>query len=123
MKIFVSHSSGYDYKSKIYEPIRKSDMYENNEFIFPHDGNEMLNTKEIIEKSDLIIAEVSLPSTGQGIELAWADFAKAPVLCIYEKNSKISSTLKFITNDFIEYDGADDMINKIANFVEHFKQI
>ena len=121
MKIFVSHPSQYDYISKIYEPIKKSSLYENNEFVFPHDGNEVLNTKEIIEKSDLIIAEVSLPSTGQGIELAWADFAKVPVLCIHEKNSQISSALKFITNDIIEYDNANDMINKIANFVEHFE--
>lgn len=121
MKIFISHSSQYDYISKIYEPIENSIIYKNNEFIFPHeDKNKMINTKEIIESCDIMIADVSLPSTGQGIELAWADFAKIPIVCIYEKDAQISSALKFITNNFIEYANNDDMINKITNFVEHF---
>lgn len=120
MKIFISHASQYDYVSKIYKPIKSSGIYKSNEFILPHEENKLLNTKEIIKNCDLIIAEVSLPSTGQGIELAWADFAEIPVLCMYEKSSKISSSLNFITNNFIEYDNSDDMINKITNFVEHF---
>lgn len=121
MKIFISHASDYDYKVKIYEPIKKADIYKNNEFIFPHEqGNKTFNTKESIENSDLFIAEVSLPSTGQGIELAWANFANIPILCIYEKDAKVSSSLKFMTNNFIEYENCDDMINKITNFVEHF---
>lgn len=120
MKIFISHASQYDYVNKIYEPIKQSEMYKNNEIILPHDENKLLNTKEIIKNCNLMIAEVSLPSTGQGIELAWADLFEIPVLCIYKKGEKISSALKFITNDFIEYDNSDDMINKITNFVEHF---
>ncbi len=65
----------------------------------------LVKTK-IIEKYDLVIAEVSLPATGLGIELGWADYSNTPILCIYEKGSKFSSFLKFITNNFIEYDNS-----------------
>ena len=82
MKIFISHASQYDYVNKIYEPIKQSEMYKNNEIILPHDENKLLNTKEIIKNCNLMIAEVSLPSTGQGIELAWADLFEIPVLCL-----------------------------------------
>lgn len=116
MKIYISHSSKYDYISKIYNPIKSSDLIQSNTFFLPHE-DKVLNTKEIISNSDLVIAEVSLPTTGQGIELGWADYAKVPILCIYEKGTEISSALKFITNNFIEYEDINDMINKVRNFI------
>lgn len=119
MKIYISHSSKYDYINKIYNPIKNSDLINSNTFFLPHeDKNKMINTKEIISNYDLVIAEVSLPATGQGIELGWADYAKTPILCIYEKYAKISSSLKFITNHFIEYEDTNDMISKISDFIK-----
>lgn len=119
MKIYISHSSKYDYINNIYNPIKKSDLNKEHIFFFPHDDkNKIINTKEIISKCDLIIAEVSLPATGQGIELGWADYAKTQILCMNKKGTKISSSLKFITNDFIEYENDTDMINKINNYLK-----
>lgn len=118
MNIYVSHSSSYDYINKIYNPIIKSELSKTNTFFLPHeDKNKIVNTKDIIASYDLVIAEVSLPTTGQGIELGWASYAKTPILCIYKKGSKISSSLKFITTDFIEYENAEDMIEKISAFL------
>ena len=117
MNIYISHSSNFDYINKLYNPIKNSNLFESHNFCFPHDNNKAINTKEIILNSDLVIAEVSLPATGQGIELGWADYAETPILCIYEKGLKISSSLKFITNNFIEYKNVEDMINKINCFI------
>ena len=119
MNIYISHSTKYDYINKIYNPIKKSNLVKGNNFFFPHENNKTINTKEIISDSDLVIAEASLPATGQGIELGWADYAQIPILCIYEKGLKISSSLKFITNNFIEYENVEDMINKIDDFINH----
>ena len=122
MKIYISHSSKYDYASKIYNPIKNSNLIKSNTIFLPHeDKNKIVNTKDIISNYDLVIAEVSLPATGQGIELGWADYAKTPILCIFEKGAKISSSLKFITNNFIEYENINDMINKISNFIKLMK--
>ena len=118
MKIYISHSSKYDYINKIYNPIKKSDLNKENEFIFPHDTkNKVMNTKDIISKCDLVIAEVSLPATGQGIELGWADYSNTPILCINRKDAKIISSIKFITNNFVEYENEKDMIEKINKFI------
>ena len=74
MKIYISHSSKYDYINKIYNPIKESHLNQRNTFFFPHDNNnKVINTKDVISKYDLIIAEVSLPATGQGIELGWEE--------------------------------------------------
>ena len=120
MKIYISHSSKYDYINKIYNTIKESHLNQRNTFFFPHDNNnKVINTKDVISKYDLIIAEVSLPATGQGIELGWADYAKTPILCIYKKGVQISLSLKFITNDFIAYENDIDMINKIDNYIKN----
>lgn len=121
MKIYLSHSSEYDYENKLYKPIKKSDLTKSNFFVLPHE-QKMVNSKEVIFNSDLMIAEVSLSSTGQGIEIGWADSAKIPILFIYEKGSKISSSLKFITDKFIEYENIEDMVIKISNYIEGFKK-
>ena len=42
---------------------------------------------------------------------------------VYTKNVKISSSLKFITNQFIEYENADDMIEKISNFIKNNERL
>lgn len=116
MKIYISHSSEYDYINKIYNPIKKSSLTENNNLVLTHESK-IMNTKEVISNSNLVIAEVSIPSTGQGIELGWANCSKVPIICIYEKGSKISSSLKFITDKFIEYENTNDMIEKIRQFI------
>lgn len=122
MKIYISHSSEYDYISKIYNPIRNSKLIQSNIFFLPHeDKSKIVNTKDIISNYDLVIAEVSLPATGQGIELGWANYAKTSILCIYQKGAKISSSLEFVTNHFIEYEDINDMVNKISSFIEKMK--
>ena len=104
MNIYVAHSNKFDYIKKLYEPIKNAKSLSIHNFFFPNDEvNKLVKTKEIIKNYDLVIAEVSLPATGLGIELGWADDSNTPILCIYEKGSKNSSSLKFITNNFIEY--------------------
>lgn len=117
MKIYVSHSKGFDYKTELYEPLRNSGL--NQEFIFPHESSQdSFNSKELFEKHlcDLVLAEVSIPATGQGIELGWADVFKIPILCVYKQNSKIAGSLQIITKDFIEYSNFSDLINKLTTY-------
>ncbi len=118
MKIYISHSSKYNYINKIYEPIKKSNIAKLHSLIFPHEQKEIVNTKEIISNCNLLIADVSLPSTGQGIELGWANSKNIPIICMYEKGSKPSSSVKFLTDLFIEYENAEDMVNKLEHMLE-----
>lgn len=120
MNIYVAHSNKFDYIKKLYEPIKNAKSLSIHNFFFPHNKvNKLVKTKEIIKNYDLVIAEVSLPATGLGIELGWADDLNTPILCIYENGIKISSSLKFITNNFIEYNNSKDLIEKINDFLNN----
>lgn len=101
MRIYVSHSREFDYENELYAPLRN---LEEHEVFFPHDNNSPgIRTKNIIEQSGLVLAEVSYPSIGQGIELGWADAAGVKITCIHKPGVKISKSLEFITDDIQEY--------------------
>lgn len=114
MKIYLAHSREFDFKNDLYIPVKQSELYENNEVYFPHDEeNKNINSKELIRNCDLIIAEVSYSSIGLGIEIGWADFMNKKIVCIYKEGKKFSSSLKFVSNDFIEYKDGIDLIEKL----------
>ncbi len=118
MKIYVCHSCGYDYKTELYDPLRESSLDTVHEIFLPHEGdNAKVNTTEIIKDADLILAEVSLPSTGQGIELGRAEVFGKKVLCISKEGSHYSGALRFVAKDFRTYSDKEEMIQKIQDYI------
>lgn len=114
MKIYVAHSSNFDFKTELYAPLRNSDLNKKHEITLPHeDSSEQFDSKNYFKDCDLVIAEVTYPSTGMGIELGWADYNNVKVICIYKYDAKVSGALKAITNDFIEYYDSVDLVNKL----------
>ena len=122
MKIYVTHSSGFDYQNELYQPLRKSELNNLHEITLPHEHTtEQFNSKEYMKDCNLILAEVSYPSTGQGIELGWANLYDVPVVCFYKKGVKPSGSLKVISNTFIEYENSEDMIQKLTDYLSTFQ--
>ncbi len=116
MKVYVTHASTFDYQTELYKPLRASNLNTKHQLILPHENSSNLfSTKDFISQQELIIAEVSYPSTGQGIELGWADINKVPIICIYKSGTRPSSGLKMITEHFIEYNSPTDIIQKLNN--------
>lgn len=122
MKLYLTHSSGYDYKNELYEPLKKS-LSKEYDIFFPHDEHvDGVKSKDIIPTSYAILAEVSYPSTGQGIELGWADANNIPIICFYKSGVKISSALRFVSNRLVEYETEDDMIEKLNAEIESLQK-
>lgn len=115
-RVYIGHSREIDFVKELYAPLKGIlDV----EFVFPHEeGNEVLNSKELIRKCDLFLAEVSYPSTGLGIEIGRAESFNIPVVAIYKKGSKISSSLNFITSTILEYDDLKDDVDKIKKVID-----
>ena len=80
----------------------------------PHEKSaELFDSKKYFDKCDLVIAEVSYPSTGQGIELGWANLKNVPIICFYRTGTKSSGSIKAISNNIFEYSDSDDLLDKI----------
>lgn len=118
MKIYLSHSTNFNFQEDLYKFIKKENFYKN--FILPHEkGSKQYPAKKLfsLKKCDLVLAEISHPSTGQGIELGWANINKIPIICIYKKGTNYSKSLSVITKKFIEYNSGDDLIKKIKKIL------
>jgi len=114
MKIYIGHSRDMDYIDDLYEPIREYEKGTDHIFILPHENNSKdWHGRDFYNNLDIFIAEVSLSTTGLGIELGWAYDSNIPIYCIYKKGQKISSSLKSVTDNFFEYGTSADLIDKI----------
>ena len=117
MKVFLAHASAFDYKTKLYAPIRASVLNTQHQITLPEERESIWNTKEEIEKTDLFIADVSIHSTGCGIELGWAHAAGRRIVCIHEKGSKPSEVIVYVSDVLIEYESPEDLIKKLDHLL------
>jgi len=86
---------------------------------FPHDDkNEGTYSKPIISGSDVVLAEVSHSSSGQGIELGWADAMGVPIICFYRNDATVSKALAIICTEFITYTSTDEMVSLVSARLE-----
>jgi len=118
MKILVVHATDSNFREELYKPLRESHMNKKHEIHLPQENGRETITKEFIKSCDLIIAECSFPSTGQGIELGWADIYNIPILCLSKNGTLPSRALHYVTDNFISYEDSEDMIDQIEMFVK-----
>jgi hypothetical protein len=124
MKIYVAHARKGNYLGELYAPLRESALSKTHTFIFPHDErSEPFDSRPVITKDcDLVIAEVSEPATGLGIELGWASLSDVPIICIHRSDAKVSQSLRGVTDIFLSYENAAEMIEKISDVVVDMMQ-
>lgn len=116
MNIYISHPTAFDFHTELYQPIRNSKLNSQHTIALPHEySDEQFDSKSFFKTCDLIVAEVSYPSTGQGIELGWANLLHVPIICLYKEDQKFSGALKVISDTFIEYENREDMIAKLES--------
>ncbi len=124
MNIYVAHSTAFNFKKELYEPLKNSVLASRHNFVFPHENSlELFDSKSFLEnKCGLMIAEVSYPSTGVGIEVGWANIFGVKVLAIHKKGTAPSSSVKVVTDKIIEYVSAEDLTKTVGEIIESFKK-
>ena len=71
-----------------------------------------------LAKSDLVIAEVSIPSLGIGYELAFAEKLGKKVICLYDNNSNTSLSAMIGGNSnfsIVKYNSLEEILNYLDN--------
>lgn len=118
MIIYVTHASSFDYHKELYKPLKQVEKLLGHTFILPHEeSKEPYDSKKLLEEVDLVLAEVTYPSTGQGIELGWASFYQRRIVCFYKEGFKYSSSLKKISSEFNSYKDSSDLVKKLLQFL------
>ena len=76
--------------------------------------------KNCVESCDLMIAEVSYPSIGLGMELAFAVTNNKPILAVAKNNAKVSRMIMGICHpkfQFIRYDDTKEIPAILDQFI------
>lgn len=122
MRIYLAHSTDFDYKKELYEPFRKSKLNKMYEIIMPHEkSSELFNSKDFFksDSKNIMLAEISQPKIGLGIELGWANAFGNKIICIHKKDAKLSSSVKVVTKNIIAYENAEDLIDKLNETLKY----
>lgn len=115
MKIFVSHSTKFNYEEELYIPLQNSELNDQHEFVFPREGGETINVKDVIRDCDIVLAEVSNPTFEQGLELGWANGAYVTTICFYKAGVQPSPILQQVSDSVNVYNSMEDLIAKVKD--------
>ncbi len=103
---FISHpSGGMQHTPTFFDAINRfAQLQSNVKITFPHEEqSEVQMTKDLISEADLVLVEVSIPSTGSGIELGWANAAGKKVIAFHQGGSDPSPAVQFVTEEINTY--------------------
>ena len=117
MIIQLWHSRDSNYLNDLYDPIKNSSFFIDHSWIFPHDGNIHVDSRESLKSVDLFIVDVTNPATGLGIEIGFASVYNTDIIYIYKQWSNISSSLRYITDMYIEYTSTEDLIEQLGSYL------
>lgn len=79
-----------------------------------------------IKNCDVLIAEVSVPSHGVGYEIGFALNIGKPVLCLFQKERKVSKMITGNSDPAIstkEYSNVGEAISQARSFLLHHKYL
>lgn len=116
MKFYAPHSRGFDFEKEWYAPLRELGSETGHEFVFPHEKSSVAeNSKEAMKVFDGVIAEVSFPSTGMGIELGWADMLEKPIILVYRADAAVSPSVLGLSDRVVVYSSGEEMIRGLRD--------
>ncbi len=117
MTYYAAHSREFDFQNEWYAPLRRVGEELGVTFVFPHETTDAAtNTKERMTAYNAIVAEVSYPSTGLGIELGWAETLGLPIYLVCRESAFISrSVLSLTGHTLITHSDQNDLVAKLVS--------
>lgn len=115
-RIYFSHKRE---QAEALYPLLKTHCPDGRIYILPHENSgDPFPVKSYLQegKIDLVLAEVSYPATGQGIELGWANWCNIPIACIHQSD-KVSGSLRVLSDVFVRYQGLDDFLRAVEDAI------
>ena len=123
LKIYFIHSSRYDYNNLLYKDILSSPILNKHELMLPLTKTyKEKYAKDLINKADLVVAEVSTPSFGLKLELKWLSQVEKPKL-FFSLNNNLPKSLKKYVQEIAFTNNDITFIKLIENFVQKYDQM
>lgn len=103
----------WTYSNDLYTPIKKSELFGNYDFQLPHEHGDDYNSREAIRRSRALVADVTYPDLGVGIEIGWAQSMDKPIIIVHEEGRSPLPFVKYASSKIYSYSGREDVAAKI----------
>ena len=118
LTIYAVHSNKLNYKEDFYKALLLSKECSKHNIVLPlTEKYETMYAKELVEKSDIVIVNLTNSSFSVLIEVKWALKMNKKILFLLKENGKCSSLLNKYKGLSKIYKNYEDQINIIENFI------
>lgn len=122
MNIYVGHAKHLNYREELYPSLKKVGEKTGVTFVLPHDlSDEPFPSKDVLPTCDLMVADVSLPALGLGIEIGWANMMEIPILFIHQSDSEFSRSIQEVSTAILSYKDGDDLQKLLTKEIKERK--
>jgi nucleoside 2-deoxyribosyltransferase len=119
MKIYLAHATKMDYQNDLYQPLQESTLWSEHTWVLSHaTGTDItFDSRPVIKDCDLMIADVSVPSTGVGIEMGWAVAHEVKIMAIHKAGTVPSGAVVQVTGKVTPYQDANTLVTHIKSIL------
>ncbi|MCH5167152.1 MAG: hypothetical protein J1F35_04580 [Erysipelotrichales bacterium] len=122
LSVYFIHSAKSDFNNLIYLPVLRSKVLANHTLVFPDsEANKDIYYKDLMDKADLFVVELTSPDTGFNMELKYALMSKKPILALAQKKIGYEEKYQKLLNKVIGYSTEQEIRYFVENFVESYK--
>lgn len=122
LNIYFIHSDKYDYNSLLYLPCLRSHVLAGHTLIFPDsEENKVIYYKDLMDKADVFVVELSNPDNELNIQLKYAIMSKKPILALAQKALGYDEKFQRLLQNVIGYSTEDEVRNFVETFATTYK--
>lgn len=117
-RIYFIHSRKIDYNELIYLPVLRSKALHNHELMLP-ESEDLKNEyyKDLINKADLIVVELTNPDIGFNMELKQAILSRKPMLAVANKTIGFDMKYQKLLKNVYGYSNEAEFRELVEKFV------
>ena len=119
LNIYFVHSAKSDFNRLLYLPVLRSKELSNHTLVFPEsEANKNIYYKDLMDKADVYVVELTNPDTGFNMQLKQAIISKKPILALAQKSIGYEEKYQKLLPNIIGYSNEEEL----RYFVETFAQ-
>lgn len=119
LNIYFIHSKNFDYEELIYKKVLSSSICLSQNIILPYsNSNKNKYAKDLINKADIVIVDLYLPSFGLSLELKWLFKCKDKKVLFLSQDNKIPKKYEKLISNISVYDDVNSYMDVIENFIK-----
>ena len=122
LNIYFIHSESSNYNDLIYLPVLSSNILSHHNLLFPEsEDNKSVFYKDMINKADIIVVELTNPDLTFNMELKQAIVSGKPILALAQKKLGFDARYQKLLKNVIGYENGSELRYFVETFAKTYE--